>query len=74
MRLARALAYEIGATIEAGTAGLLLELVRRPGAQSHRSILLEHETGWRDLVWRALQVAELAEDADVVTGSSASGS
>jgi hypothetical protein len=68
--LARALADEIGCTIEPGTAGLVEELVRRPGAQGHRSILLGHETGWLDLVWRALEVAELAD----VTEEAASGS
>jgi mannose/cellobiose epimerase-like protein (N-acyl-D-glucosamine 2-epimerase family) len=60
-RLANALAEEIGHTIPPGTAGLVEELVRRPGVQGHRSILLGHETGWIDLVWRALEVAELAD-------------
>lgn len=75
-RLARALADEIGATAEPGTAGLLLELVRHPGAQGHRSILLGHETGWLELVWRALEVAELADEelTDEVTEAGASGS
>lgn len=63
-RLAAALADEIGATAEAGTAGLLHELVRRPGVQAHRSILLGHETGWIDLVWRALEVAELVDESE----------
>lgn len=67
-RLARALADEIGATAEPVTAGLLHELVRRPGAQAHRSILLAHETGWHDLVWRALEVAELADEQEPTAG------
>jgi hypothetical protein len=65
-RLARAMADEIASTIEPGTAGLVEELVRRPRTQAHRSILLGHETGWIDLVWRALEVAELADDNDDV--------
>lgn len=63
-RLATALADEIGATTQGGTAGLIHELVRRPGAQAHRSILLGHETGWLELVWRALEVAELVDDSE----------
>lgn len=63
-RLALALADEIGNTIRPGTAGLIEELVRRPGAQGHRSILLGHETGWLDLVWRALEVAELTDETE----------
>lgn len=74
-RLARALADEIGCTAEPTTAGLLLELVRRPGAQGHRSILLGHETGWQDLVYRALEVTELVDErispSDVGRGRSA---
>lgn len=62
-RLARALADEIAVTIDTGTAGLLAELVRCPGTLGNRSILLGHESGWLELVWRALEVAELAEEA-----------
>jgi hypothetical protein len=65
-RLAHALADEIGTTAEPGTAGLIEELVRRPGAQSHRSILLGHESGWLDLVWRACEIAEVASEPNGV--------
>ncbi len=60
--LARTLADEIALTIEQRTAELVEDLVRRPGAQSHRAVMLGRETGWRDLVWRAVESADLVSE------------
>lgn len=56
-RLARALADEIAATVEPVTARLIEDLLHNPGT----GILLGHESGWLDLVWRSLEIAELAD-------------
>lgn len=66
-RLADALAAEIATTIEPLTASLVVELVRRPGAQGHRSAVLGHEVGWRELVRRAADGCALIEDPPLVT-------
>jgi hypothetical protein len=55
----RALADEIG-DADPVVASLLLELVRRPGAQAHRSILLGNSRQWRELVQRAAATVSAA--------------
>lgn len=71
-QLSRALADEIG-NADPVVAGLLLELVRRPGAQAHRSILLGNTREWRAVVQAAIDAVEAAE-LEPVTNARAGGS
>jgi hypothetical protein len=72
-RLADALAAEIATTTEPLTASLVAELVRRPGTQGHRSAVLGHDVGWRELVWRAVDGCTLIDDAPMVTSRGRNG-
>lgn len=62
-RLAHALADEIAYTLDDVTAYLLRKLAERPRSESRpdAGMLLGLESGWLGLVWRALEVAELAD-------------